>query len=147
MTDPTDLAEIVQLKSDYCHYIDHARVDDWVGLYTKDGEMTGGFAHQDNHAGRAALRKRIRALLDEDRQFTQHIAFNPRIRVDGDVADGRWNFLAVVVTAEGTMKRAYGDYTDEYRRVDGDWKIRATDVGIRMVESVESGFDLEFPGR
>lgn len=146
MADSTALAEIVQLKSDYCHYIDHGRVDDWVELYTETGEMTGGFSHQDDHVGHTELRKRLQALLAEGRQFTRHLAFNPRIRVDGDTATGRWNFLAIVVTDDGTMKRAYGDYFDEYQRRNGDWKIHATEVDIRMVESVEDGFDLEFYG-
>src|ERR1700760_1630374 len=43
-----------------------------------------------------------------------HIAAMPIIEVDGDTARGLWSF---------NNRGALGHYQEEYRRVDGDWKI------------------------
>jgi hypothetical protein len=57
-----------------------------------------------------------------------HHAQNPQIVVeDDDHASGRWGlYYHLIDTRADSVTQLGGYYEDEYRRVDGEWKISAT---------------------
>ena len=56
---------------------------------------------------------------------TVHHGHMPEIELTGpDAARGTWAMEDVVEFGEGQGFRGYGHYTEEYVRVDGEWRIR-----------------------
>ena len=57
-----------------------------------------------------------------------HHASNPQIELIGpDHARGRWSLqYQLINTQDSTLTQLGGEYADEYRRIDGEWKITAT---------------------
>lgn len=90
-------------------------------LFTFDAVWDGGPA-LGVAEGRAAIAGRMRAptLL-----FSRHLFLSPRIRVDGDRAEARWELLSPCTTADGTSRWLCGYEDDEYfRGEDGRWRHR-----------------------
>jgi hypothetical protein len=69
--------------------------------------------------GRAAIRERFR---DPTLLFSWHYFLKPRIAVDGDRAEARWDILAPCTTKDGRPHWMAGVEDDAYRREDGVWR-------------------------
>ena len=90
-------------------------------LFTPDAVWDGGPA-LGVAEGREAIAARMRAptLL-----FSRHLFLSPRIRVDGDRAEARWELLSPCTTADGSPRWLCGYEDDEYSRdADGRWRHR-----------------------
>lgn len=134
-----DEASIRRLKWRFCSYTDQTRVEEWLSLLTEDATISAGLPHQDADHGHEELRKRIEGIRDENRRFMSHFAHNPVIEVDGDEARGHWYFSCLIVFADETVTWLLGEYDDEYRRVDGRWKIHSVAITIRYRQEFEDG--------
>ncbi|MCR9097072.1 MAG: nuclear transport factor 2 family protein [bacterium] len=91
--------------------------DQLVGLFTEDAVWEGGGA-LGTAEGHAALRERFRAPT---LQYSWHFFVKPEIHVDGDVAKGTWDVLAMMTTTEARPMWMVGVEHDEYRFEDGRW--------------------------
>jgi hypothetical protein len=104
-----DIEAIKQLRARYCLFLDAQEWDELRALFADDARAvisTG--THESADALLASMRER---LTGEDHV---HFAVMPIIEVDGDTARGLWGF---------SNRGALGHYQEEYRRVDGVWKI------------------------
>ena len=117
-----DIEAIKALKARYCWYCDDPeQYHRFPELFTEDAV----FVEEpiDHLVGRDAI-----AEWNEEYARTcvwsRHYAVTPLIAVDGDIATGRWQALLLSVQRiDGAeqMLWASGTYTEEYRRVDGEW--------------------------
>lgn len=120
---------LTQLKHEYCHRIDHGDYDGWVDLFTDDGEFVR--AGEDRFEGATELRRFATDVFDERFEFTAHLVSNPVLSVDGDEATGRWYLYLLYTTRDGDTGWTQARYEDEYRRVDGAWRVRSSTVHYR----------------
>jgi hypothetical protein len=95
--------------------------DDIAATFTDDGVWDGGTA-----LGRAYGRDEIAARMRTSTlTFARHFFVKPRIHVDGDRAQGRWDILSPCTTADGTPHWMSGYEDDEYVRTpEGSWLHR-----------------------
>lgn len=106
-----DIEAIKQLKARYCLFLDSQQWDDLRALFVDDARAvvsSGGHDSADSLVN--SMRER---LTGEDHV---HFATMPIIEVDGDTARGLWGF---------SNRGALGHYQEEYRKVDGEWRIAA----------------------
>ena len=121
-----DIEAIRQLKAEYCEICDDSHNPDRITtIFTEDGIWEGrGIATAKGHAEIRQLFERFQAMMD----FTQHMTLNPRIKVDGDHASGTWYFFGpfrfrATDDTSANAKWQAARYHEDYRRVDGVWKI------------------------
>ena len=86
-------------------------------LFTEDAIWEGGPRLGDCR-GRDAIRRRF---AEPTLSFSWHFFVKPRIQVDRDRAEARWDVFAPCTTREGRAMWMTGVEDDEYRRVDGRW--------------------------
>lgn len=121
-----DIVEISQLRSAYSWHYDSSDLESLIDLFTDDAVCNfGPYGIWD---GIDAIRAGYAAnLTPPDDQFaTIHISTNPLIKLNGDTASGRWFILDHILASSGGPLKMIGAYNDEYRRVNGDWKISRT---------------------
>ena len=135
---------IRQLKAEYCDICDDAHDPDRiVSIFTEDGIWEArGIGTANGHA-------EIRTLFEgfaRSIKFSQHMVFNPRIKVDGDVATGKWYFLGMFTFygrkgAPNAARWQTCRYEEQYRRANGEWKIHHLRVRApSLVADYESGW-------
>ncbi len=122
-----DIEAIKQLKALYCEICDDSHNPERiVQIFTEDGTWEGkGIGTARGHAQIRALFEGFRDMMT----FTEHMTMNPRIAVDGDRATGTWYFFGPF-TFRPTKERPSAQakwqaarYEEQYRKVDGEWKI------------------------
>lgn len=107
-----EAAEIQNLLAEYCLAADDCRFDDWARCFTADGEMQGP---ADSARGLDDLVRFISSAAEG-----LHLCGIPLVRIDGDRADARVNF--VFVTHDKAIRT--GIYEDELIRTDAGWRIQ-----------------------
>jgi hypothetical protein len=121
-----DLEEIKQLKARYCLYLDTKEWDAWRDLFTEDIVVEGV---EQPEGGRDAFVKRVSQSLAGVE--TCHHGHTPLIELLGeDRARGVWAMFDDLRLPDGhpwshgyRRRVGYGHYEEEYRKVDGEWKI------------------------
>ena len=151
--DPIDkllaIEEIKQLKAQYFWTVDGK---DWEGvaqLFTDDAvfDMTAEMAlyaargtptpQQTVVVGGPAIAAFIEAAVRDP--ITVHHGSMPVIDiVDSDHATGRWLLFDFLAFGDREV-RAYGWYEEEYRRVDGRWRISRLDLRRYRMDFSEPG--------
>lgn len=123
-----DLEEIKNLMYEYGYAFDEDRIDDFVNCFTEDcvGEyspFTKSFAKRSEISEFARGVKGVHPLLTS----TFHVTVSPIIKVDGNQATGRWNWMnpCTLETVPGKPISAwqYGVYECKYRKEAEGWKI------------------------
>lgn len=118
---------IRQLKARYLDACDQKQPEQVRRCFV-DGEMVIDY-------DRVGVLRNADALADlftrfgcEPHVVEMHHAQNPQISVEGpDHASGRWGlYYHLIDTRADRVTQLGGYYEDEYRRVDGEWKISAT---------------------
>ncbi len=108
-----------------------------ASLFTEDGVWNGGPALGEA-VGRAAIAAR---LAQPTLTFARHLFANPRITVEGDRAEGRWDLLSPCRRPDGTSFWLYGHEDDEYVRVDGSWLHGRMRFTLVFMSAVGEGWD------
>ena len=127
MSRPSGLARleaiesIRQLKARYFRLLDTKDWDAWREVFTEDFE---GEVHGPHPViafkGRDQMVETNRRVLAE--APTVHHGHTPEIELtSADTATGIWAMVDVVTLGEGFT--GYGHYHEEYRKVDGEWRI------------------------
>ena len=121
-----DVHAIQRLKHDYCFAIDGGDYDRWVSLFTEDGRFVrdGG----ETFEGPEELHAFASEGFDAAFEHSAHVVTNPAVDVDVDTATGRWYLLLFYRDADGNDGWTQARYDDEYRRVDGGWRIVESSV-------------------
>jgi len=130
MTDLADKQAIRELKYRYGRATDEADGETFVDLFTEDATFDIGV--YGTGSGQADLREFIEWVSDQEVEARAHNMTNPTITVDGDTATGDWYYVVLYEEPDGRVEFGQGYYEDEYRRVDGEWKISAM-VAKRLI--------------
>jgi hypothetical protein len=120
-SDLVEIEAIKRLKARYFRFLDTKQWDAWRELFTEDfqAEIHGPhpvihFEHRDE------MVESNRKILAE--APTAHHGHMPEIELTGpDTARGIWAMVDVVKLGAGFV--GYGHYHEEYRKVEGDWRI------------------------
>jgi len=127
-----DVAAIERLKHEYCYRIDDGDYEAWAALFTDDGRFA--FADGAAFEGRDELRSFGADVFDDAHERTAHTVTNPVVDVDGDTATGRWYLALFSEGDDGETGVQQATYRDEFRRVDGEWRIESVTVdhGVQL---------------
>lgn len=127
-----DAEEIRELKHRYCWCFDDADLDGLVALFTEDAVCElGPFGSWRGIAEiRTGYERQMRSSGVPGGRL--HSVTNSTIAVDGDHATGRC-YLTDYDTSPGSTApvRLIASYADEYRRVEGRWRIARMTLQIR----------------
>jgi SnoaL-like domain len=127
----TDHEAIRNLLARYCHHVDAAETEEWLGLYTDNptldlgmgaGPMTGHDALREMSARRVA-------------GSALHLSANAVIDVKGDEADVA-SYVVVIGNNDDPTIRLGGRYVDKLRRVDGEWRFESRSLTPNFVKRV-----------
>ncbi len=132
MSKADDWVEILELKSAYSWHYDRPDFEALIELFTDDAVCIFGpyGTWEGIEEIRAGFRENVSAA---DNNFpTLHATTNPMIQIDGDEAKGQFFLLDAVLTRPvgETTNAVFGVYHDEFRRVDGRWKIAKADLSF-----------------
>jgi hypothetical protein len=121
------IEEIKQLKASYFRCVDGKHWEEFATLFTDDLEVD--FAESTSGArGRQQWLDAVQRHFDGS--VSVHQGHDPEITIlDEDRATGIWPMLDFVEARPGSgyeSHKCYGHYHEEYRRVDGRWRIART---------------------
>ena len=124
------IEEIKRLRSRYCRFLDAKRWDDLPALFT-DGAEFWGFASCPDGSSFEGWRDGVKFRLSDVVMF--HHCHSPDIVfIDDHTARAVWAMegylewpepIGLEEAPEARGMRGFGHYQDEYRLVDGTWKI------------------------
>lgn len=117
----SDYEEIRNLKARYFRYLDTRRWQDLRGLLTDDFTGDFGASDEEQFSSSEAFIEGLQSNLKD--ATTVHHGHMPEIELqNADQASAIWAMEDIVHTPEYEL-HGYGHYVDEYRRVDGKWRI------------------------
>jgi len=125
------IEEIKRLKYRYVRCIDCKLWDELAECFAEDA-VTSYASGQYSFQGRENILAFLKEALPPT-MITMHQCFHPEIEITSETtAKGSWGFHDYLIELkENTSLRGYAYYEDEYVRVDGQWKIKAT--GYRRI--------------
>lgn len=134
---------IRQLRSEYCYHADARDWEEWADVFTEDGRIE--VDQLGTYEGRDEIVQFGEEVIAGEYQWFSHMVHNGVIEVDGDEATGQWYFEVPTVSKatlfnEGDAGWLQGMYEEEYRRVDGEWKIAASEATFHYVAEYEEGW-------
>lgn len=125
--DLLELEAIKRVKYKYLRCLDQKLWDDVADVFTEDAvaAYSGG---KYTYEGREAIVEFLVQNMGAETMHSSHRCHHPEIDLTGpDTAIGVWALEDVVVMTDWNLTvRGAAFYTDEYRKVDGDWKISRT---------------------
>jgi len=134
-----DLAEIQQLKAQYCAGCDddHNSVT-LMKLFVEDAVWD--FKGTARCEGIPAIREFMDNLRASGRiKNSAHMVTNPNIVIDGDRATGHWRFMMIYTgnVGDGTTQfhRIIGFYQDEFVKRDGKWYFQSLIPNVEESDS------------
>ena len=148
-----DIESIKQLKSRYCRFIDTKQWERLRDLFTADARFEGlgsaptGAGVEEFVGG---ISTRLARAVAVHHCHTPDIAF-----VDADTARGVWAMQDFVQWLEPIELReapgaqgfvGFGHYEEEYRRIDGQWKIRLLRLTRLRIDPLPPGAPAPRPG-
>lgn len=130
-----DRTAIEELKHEYCYRLDSTDIDGFVDLFTEDARFDiAGIAEGEGHD---QLREFITGIADRDLETLAHMVANPVLDIDGDTASGKWYYVVMIESGDGGVEWGQGRYDEEYRRVDGEWRISRITAARRHTVQVK----------
>jgi len=124
--------ELQNLKARYCRYLDTKDWDGFASIFAHDAVMdVRADTGNDPITGVDAILAQVRFAVDN--AATSHQVHTPEIKITGpDSAQAIWAMQDRVVWQAGKSPlpnvvsiTGYGQYHEQYRRIDGEWKIAA----------------------
>lgn len=128
-----DLEALRRLKADYCERCDRGASGEAVAeLFADDAEIE--IVPSGERASGSAEIAAFYARLGGRFALAAHLLANPRLEVEADDGRGRWWILMPALDGRGGAPRErllLAEYDEEYRRIDGVWRIRRMRVELR----------------
>lgn len=131
-----DRIAIEELKYQYCYATDAIDKSAFLDVFTDDAYFEIGI--YGDGQGTEDLADFVDWLGDLEYESRGHNVSNPIIDINGDTATGKWYYIVMYHAPDGTLEIGQGEYHDEYRKVDGEWKIESL-VALRNIST-------SFPG-
>lgn len=131
---------IKNLQAKYTYLIDEGNLDGVAELMTDD--IQAEFLPLGKFNGK----KEFMAVLggmSTTSVMMRHQVMNPCIEVDGDTATGRWYLFGPFTTRTEAGDQALwlqGQYNNEFKRVDGVWKISKLSFTFTLRTPFEDGW-------
>lgn len=130
--------QIRELKARYVRLLDHQLWDELTQLFTPDARFTlAAFGDPVVFENRDQWIDYIKPLLTGG--TTVHQVYQAEFDVvDADTASARWGMTDHVVPADGSGREPFhghGHYHEQYRRIDGTWKIVELELTRLMLRS------------
>lgn len=143
----TDLEELKKLKARYCRLMDTKDWTSWRELFTDDFVSDTSAAGGRRVEGADAFVAFVSRMLKPSRT-TVHMVHSPELELTSTTtADGIWMLEDFVRFAPGIKLRAYGHYTETYRKTAGTWQI-ATSTLTRVRQDLMLPFvTFQLPNR
>jgi hypothetical protein len=124
-----DIEEIRQVRHRYLRCVDLKRWDELGETLTPGAALhtgTSAFGRLAEITGRCEIVEFLRAKLGPE-VLTAHVASQPEIAVDGDVATGVWSYReTLLATKHRLVIVGTGFCEDRYERAAGRWRIART---------------------
>ena len=119
-----DFQSVQNLQAAYGYYVDKGLWDEAADLFAEDGslELAGRGVFQ----GRERVREYLHHLPPYGHgMLYNHMQLQPVIHVDSaaGTAKARWRSFMMVGSLGNEARWGEATYENEYRRVDGEWKI------------------------
>ena len=141
--DLLDLEAIKRVKYKYLRCLDQKLWADMAEVFTEDAvaSYSGG---KYSYEGRDAILDFLVKNMGAETMHSSHRCHHPEIDLKGpDTAIGVWALEDVVVMTDWELTvRGAAFYTDEYRKVDGEWKISRTGYK-RTYEEIQPRANVE----
>ena len=119
-----DFQAVQNLQAAYGYYVDKGLWDQAADLFAQDGSLE--LAGRGVFEGRERVREYLHHLPPYGRgMLYNHMQLQPVIHVDSaaGTAKGRWRSFMMVGSLGNEARWGEATYENEYRRVDGEWKI------------------------
>ena len=119
-----DFQAVQNLQAAYGYYVDKGLWDQAADLFAEDGSLE--LAGRGVFEGRERVREYLHHLPPYGRgMLYNHMQLQPVIHVDSaaGTAKGRWRSFMMVGSLGNEARWGEATYENEYRRVDGEWKI------------------------
>ena len=133
-----DIEAIRQLKHRYFFACDHKRAHEVEDCFATGAVRIdyGRIGQFDNAADMAAV---FEALACHEHIVEMHHAQNPRIDVlDATRAEATWGlYYFMINTRDRNVTQLGGYYNDQYRKIDGAWKISATSFHVTSTQILD----------
>ena len=141
MADLHEIEAIKRLKYRYCRCLDEKRWEELGQCLAEDATSSYSDGTY-SFTGRAAIMAFLRDALGPASRVSSHRVHQPEIDLTSPTtATGIWALDDVVIeTGANLTIRGAAFYHDEYVKVDGEWKIKATGYA-RLYEEMESRTD------
>ena len=135
-----DIEAIRQLKHRYFFFCDRKRPADVLGCFAP-GEVRIDYGRIGQYANAADMVEVFTALACQEHIVEMHHAQNDQIEIlDATRAAATWGlYYFMINTRERTVTQLGGYYLDEYRKIDGQWKICATTFHVTSTELLDLG--------
>ena len=146
-----DIEAIKRLKHDYFFFCDHKQPQAMRDCFA-EGDIKIDYGRIGRFENREALVAVFEQLACADHIVEMHHAQNPRIDlIDQETAKGVWGlYYFMIDTRQEVATQLGGFYEDEYRKIDGCWKITATTFNVTstVITGVGEGIaKVMFAGR
>lgn len=141
MVDLQELEAIHRLKYKYLRCLDQKRWDELEECFTEDATAAYGDG-KFSFANRAKIMEFLRGALGPASMISSHRVHQPEIDLtSATTAIGVWALEDTVIETNANITiRGAAFYRDEYVKVDGRWRIKATGY-TRTYEEVVSRAD------
>ncbi len=118
---------IIELKSRYLACCDGKDPAGFRACFS-DGTVDIDYGSLGQFDNADALTSIFQDIACHEHMLEWHHASNPQIQLEGpDTARGCWSLhYQLINSQEQSLTQLGGEYQDQYRRIDGQWKIVAT---------------------
>ncbi|WP_226794350.1 nuclear transport factor 2 family protein [Altererythrobacter sp. CC-YST694] len=136
-----DYIEICNLQAAYGYYVDKGRWDDAADLFAPDATLE--LAGRGVYVGQERVRAYLHHLPPYDRGVLyNHMQLQPVIHIDSTTgtAKGRWRSFMMVGALGAEARWGEATYENQYKRVDGKWRIALLHGYMNIYTDYEQGW-------
>ena len=126
MSDFEQIEQIKQLKARYLRYLDTRQWQLWKQVFTEDVITDYGDGKEKKPVGVGKVIEMTRSVLEGT--VSVHHAHPPEITIiDDSNAQGIWG-MEDIIDAPDYLLHGYGHYHEDYRKVEGEWRISRVEL-------------------
>jgi len=137
----SDYVEICNLQAAYGYYVDKGRWDNAADLFAEDATLE--LAGRGVYAGRERIRAYLHHLPPYGRgMLYNHMQLQPVVHIDSEAgtAKGRWRSFMMVGALGAEARWGEATYENEYKRVNGKWRIALLHGYMNIYTDFEQGW-------
>lgn len=118
--------QLKELRAKYCYHVDEQNWEPFYELFVPDPTLD--FGGMGVYEGQEGLERFAAEFVEAQLESSAHMLSNPILEIDGNEATGRWYVESPLTFADGSGAWRQGWYRDEYRRLDGEWRIETIEM-------------------